>query len=509
MILMTASQIRALERSVFDGGYLASLEAMERAATAVADVVLARRPEARAALVLCGPGNNGGDGFGVACRLRDAGWAVRVLTWGDPARMTGDAAVMRDRWGALTPAMPEGAIDCPEPVLVDALFGIGLTRPLPNALLVKAEPGAHPWVVAVDCPSGLFADAGDAPGGVIPADLTVTFEVTKPVHHLYPARQWCGEVIVADLGFRRALPSDHPAHTVQPALAAIADPTHWPTPAVTAHKYDRGLVLVASGGLAFTGAARLAARAALRVGAGLVRVLSPPDALAVHAAHLTSIMLGRVDTPDELAAAFAERRAAGLVLGPGFGVGQACRAAVLACLAVPIADAVSPKAIVLDADALTSFADDPATLFAAIRVRRGERADAQTILTPHEGEFARLFPDLVALPSKIDRAIAAAARSGATVLLKGPDTVIAHGSGAYVCTHGTPWLATAGSGDVLAGLIAGLAADGTRATPDAAGLAVWLHGEAGRRLGPGLIAEDLPEIIPAILRDLVGKTPKV
>ncbi len=263
-----------------------------------------------------------------------------------------------------------------------------------------------------------------------------------------------------------------------------------------AHKYSRGHAAVCSGGPSATGAARLAAMAALRAGAGAMTVLSPANAMQVNAAHLTAIMLARVEDAEELAAFTAERKLRSLVLGPGFGVGEKARSFALALLAQEN-DGKAARTLVLDADAITSFRDEPEKLFEACAA-----SFTDVMLTPHEGEFGRLFPDLAELPSKLERARQAAERSHAVVVLKGPDTVIAAPDGrAAINTNGTPLLATAGSGDVLAGIIAGLTAQGMAAW-EAACASAWMHAEAAREFGPGLIAEDLPAGIPAVLRRL-------
>jgi len=273
------------------------------------------------------------------------------------------------------------------------------------------------------------------------------------------------------------------------------------------HKYSHGHALIVSGGIAKTGAARLAARGALRIGAGLVTVASPPNSLMENAAHLTAIMLQKMKGPEGLADILSDPRINAVVIGPGCGVGEETRALVEVALA-------GERTIILDADALTSYAESPNTLFTAIKA-----SSCAAILTPHGGEFARLFPDItekLATPattgpaySKVDATREAAARSGATVIFKGADTVIAKPEGqcsiaAAVYERAAPWLATAGSGDVLAGMIAGLAARGV-SSPAAS--AAWLHQECGRHLGPGLIAEDIPEAIPAVLKRVLDWEP--
>jgi NAD(P)H-hydrate epimerase len=337
-------------------------------------------------------------------------------------------------------------------------------------------------VVAIDLPSGVSGDTGQPLSGVhVRAALTATFFRKKPVHLLLPGRALCGEVVVADIGIPAGAASTR-LHENGPAL------WRYPFPEAGGHKYTRGHAVIVSGPAHATGAARMAARGALRVGAGLVSVASPPEALAVNAAHLTAIMLKPFEGAEGLAKLLEDKRINAVALGPGLGVGGETRA---------LADAVltSGAAIVLDADALTSFKDDPEALFARLHDR--------CVLTPHAGEFERIFPGLLdESPSKVEAARAAAARAGCTVILKGGDTVIADASGKAAVNADAPaWLATAGAGDVLTGLVAGLLAQDMTAF-HAAACAVWLHGAAAARFGPGLIAEDLPEMLPVVLAGL-------
>jgi hydroxyethylthiazole kinase-like uncharacterized protein yjeF len=330
-------------------------------------------------------------------------------------------------------------------------------------------------------------------GAAVTAAETVTFFRRKPGHVLLPGRLRCGKVRVADIGIRDAVLARVRPH------AFVNGPELWgplfPVPRVDAHKYGRGHAVVVSGDLSHTGAARLAARGALRAGAGLVTIASPRDALAVNAAANLAVMVRPVDGAEELAQFLADRRLNAVVLGPGGGVGAAMRELVKVALA-------GERAVVLDADALTSFAETSDLLVQAIAARPG------VVLTPHEGEFGRLFKtasDVVERASKLERAKAAARYTGATVLLKGPDTVVAAPDGrAAVADDAPAWLATAGSGDVLAGFVAGLLAQGMPAFEGACA-AVWLHGEAATEIGPGLISEDLPDVLPRVYRRLFEK----
>jgi hydroxyethylthiazole kinase-like uncharacterized protein yjeF len=329
-------------------------------------------------------------------------------------------------------------------------------------------------------------------GTAVRAAETVTFFRRKPAHLLLPGRMYCGRVRLADIGIDKGVLAEIKPQTFENV------PDSWraafPVPQMDGHKYARGHAVVVSGDIASTGAARLAARGALRAGAGLVTVASPREALAVNAAALTAVMVRAVDTTIEFAEMLDDRRFNACAIGPGAGVGERTRDFVHTAL-----DA--KKHLVLDADALTSFAEAPDRLFESIKVS----ADPQVVLTPHEGEFPRLFSDLSNKHpgrSKLERVRDAAVRSGAVVLLKGADTVVASPDGrATIAANAPPWLATAGAGDVLAGFIVAMLAQGVDAF-EAASIGVWMHGEAAREAGPGLIAEDLPEVLPAVFRRL-------
>lgn len=454
-----------------------SLTLMENAGRAVADAIKARFKPCPVT-VLCGPGNNGGDGFVVARLLDEEGFTVRVAHDADPR---GDARAMSEQWKgsrvALTPAALDGA-----KLVVDGLFGAGLSRPLEGAAAQIVEALNDLPVVAIDMPSGVSGDSGQPLGSVyVRAALTVTFFRKKPGHLLLPGRALCGEIVLADIGI-----------PVQAAASHLFEngPGLWryPHPKPAGHKYDRGHCVVVSGGAAKTGAARLAARGALRIGAGLVSLASPPDALAENAAHLTAIMLKPFAGPEGLAEILADNRLNAVVIGPGLGTGGETRTLVEAVLK-------SGASVVLDADALSAFRDDPQTLFT--------RLHARCVLTPHAGEFERIFYGLLDdSESKVEAVRAAAERAGAVVLLKGGDTVIAAPGGrAVINANAPPILATAGAGDVMAGFVAGLMAQNLSAF-DAAACGAWLHGAAAAAFGPGLIAEDLPEILPKVLAEI-------
>jgi hydroxyethylthiazole kinase-like uncharacterized protein yjeF len=462
----------AAGKSVFD--------LMESAGRAVAGEI-ARRWTPRPITVLCGPGNNGGDGFVAALALSQSGWAVRLASLGTREDLRGAALAHAKRWPgaieALSPAAIEGAS-----LVVDALFGSGLNRPLDvrvSATLALAQERGIP-LIAVDVPSGVQGDSGAAQGAAAAA-CTVTFARKKPAHVLLPGRNICGEVIVADIGIPTAVYGTLGIDTWE------NHPQQWleelPLPQFAANKYTRGHALIV-GGYPMTGAARMAARAAARAGAGLTTIAVPEHSLPIYAAALTSIMVHPLTVDEDLGRLLADSRYTGCLIGPGAGVGDTTRARALRMLA-------SGRAVLLDADAITSFAADPQQLFDAIK--------SACVITPHEGEFKRLFPGD---GDKLRRARLAAKRSGAVIVLKGSDTVIAAPDGrAAINSNAPPTLATAGSGDVLGGLVLGLLAQGMPSFP-AACAAVWMHGAAAAAFGPGLLAEDLPDLIPGVLRQL-------
>ena len=472
--ILTVAEMTAADQAAIAAG-TPGVELMERAGQAVADAVIQRfRPQET--LVLCGPGNNGGDGYVVARLLKQRGWPVELRALGEPA--TADARVMASRWDGPTAPL-DGTFDAP--LVIDALFGAGLSRPLDGAAaqaatLMAARPET---VVAIDTPSGVPGDTGQPLGPAACAALTVTFHARKPGHVLEPGRRLCGEVLVADIGL-----GETPSKLVENGPELWLPNFPWPTAA--SHKHARGRLMVISGDAWSTGAARLAARAGLRIGAGLVTIYAAQEALAANAAHLEAVMLKPFDTDAELEQAADAADAA--VIGPAAGVTETTLLNVLAL-------ARTGAALVIDADAITVFRDDPEELFSVL--------DRDDILTPHPGEFERLFPGVLkGAPERIAAARRAAEKAGAVILLKGPDTVIASPDGrTAVNVNGSPWLATAGSGDVLAGYIAGLVSQGMDSF-EAACAGAWIHAEAAELHGPGLISEDLPGLTPAVLRRL-------
>lgn len=529
--LLTNEESREADQRAVAAG-VPFLNLMENAGRAVAEEAARMAPAGGRIAVLCGPGNNGGDGFVAARHLRQWGFVVDVALLGEREALTGDAAVMAERWPG--PIANHRDLDLSSTdLIIDALFGAGLSRPIAGeAAELITGINAGPPVLAVDVPSGVHGTTGEVMGAAIHATRTITFFRKKPGHLLMPGRALSGEVSVADIGIPQ-----HVLESCRTEPTFVNRPTLWqtllPTPRDQAHKYTRGHAIVVSGPPEMTGAARLGARGALRAGAGLVTVATSRAAFPINAAHLTAIMLTPFEVPGGLVKVLADERRNTVLIGPGASVSAATREMVGIALK-------SGASVVLDADALTSFAPTgadaanaggdgdgplgflpraseaipatPEALFALIHAAHAAEAprrvltaapqQSHVVLTPHEGEFKRLFGAFAG--SKLERARAAAKASGAIIILKGPDTVIASPDGrAAINDNAPPWLATAGSGDVLAGFVTGLLAQGMPAF-EAACAAVWMHGACAAAFGPGLIAEDIPEQLPRVLREILG-----
>ncbi|SFB44129.1 yjeF C-terminal region, hydroxyethylthiazole kinase-related/yjeF N-terminal region [Rhizobium sp. NFR07] len=464
---------------------------MIRAGYAVAATALARYPQAIRFVLLCGPGNNGGDGYVAACALVESGAQVALFALGDPHRLQGAAATARAAWKEQV--LPIAAYEpAPGDVVIDAIFGAGLARNVPDvvATLIEKVTGAALPVLAVDLPSGLCGRRGVPLGAAFSADCTVTFMARKPGHLLLPGRSLCGDMEISDIGI--------PWRIIEAEAGELTEngPSLWrhllPSADADSHKYRRGHLAVFSGETSKTGAARLSALAGLKNGAGLVTIAAPADAMETNANHLTAVMLKQLDTADDLNDWLKDARLRTFVLGPGFGIGEKARDFALA---------LRDRSLVLDADGITSFKDEPNALFDVF-----SGGPPHLVLTPHEGEFARLFPDLAADENlgKVEKARKAARRANAAIVYKGADTVIASPDGrAAINANGPSWLATAGSGDVLAGMIGALLAQGMPAF-EAAAAGVYLHGEAAQMAGPGMTAEDLAEHAGKALARIVG-----
>ncbi len=488
--LLDVAQAAAADAEAENLG-IRSFDLMMAAGHALADAVMDVSPEGPV-VVLCGPGNNGGDGFVAAHFLSQSGRDLDLALLGNRDDLTGDAARAADQWSG--PVLDYAAIEeklLAAAVVVDAVFGAGLSRRVSGdaARLLEQVAGLPVRVVAADMPSGLDGDSGLERGTVCPATVTVTFGLAKPGHYLLPGRLACGRLLVADIGIPES------------ALCAVR-PRQWlnhpdlwrdmlPFPGPFDHKYHRGF-LVIFGGSEMSGAARLAARAARRSGLSLIRLAVPSAALSLYALD-PGVLTCPLDTPDQRQSLLAGKRHTGYLVGPGNGLSDQVRDHVLAVLK-------TGQPCVLDADALTVFADSPSELFAAI-----QKSCPACIMTPHEGEFSRLFGGVIdSRDGKLSRARKAAQESGAVIVLKGSDTVIAAPDGrAVINANAPPWLATGGSGDVLAGLIGGLLAQSMPGF-EAACAGVWIHGAVAHSHGIGMIAEDIPPGIPVVLRDILG-----
>jgi hydroxyethylthiazole kinase-like uncharacterized protein yjeF len=487
--LLTAEEMNRAEKLAAEAG-TSTLTMMENAGRAVAEEVVRRFPRGSRVSVLCGPGNNGGDAFVCARYLRERGYHVRLGLLGRRDDLPRDSKEMARRWDeAIEPLslqLLEGA-----QFIVDGLYGTGLrddVSGVPAQIIEEVTARGLP-VVAIDVPSGIDATHGKVRGVAFKAAATVTFFRRKTGHVLLPGRLYCGDVRAADIGIPAAVLED-----IAPGAFAN-DPEFWlrffPKLKIDGHKYDRGHAVVVSGPMERTGAGRLAATAALRSGAGLVTIASSKPAFYINASQLTAVMVDPYDGPSGLSDLLSDTRITSALIGPGAGTEPEVKDLVTSVLQ-------SQATAVLDAEGITAFGETPAELFDQIKAR----LPALTIMTPHEGEFKRVFPELSDEPSKLDRARRAAEISGGVIVLKGPDTVVAHPGGLGVISENAPaWLATAGSGDVLAGLVTGLAAQGMAAF-DAAAAAVWIHGELAQAFGPGMIAEDLPGLLPGVLQRL-------
>ena len=483
MQILTADQIYQADKATIESG-ISGETLMENAGAAATDEIIKRYKKCPV-VVLCGPGNNGGDGFVVARLLKKTGWDVRVAILGDIANLQGDAALEADRFSGeiekLNEDSSEGAA-----LIVDALFGVGLKRPLEGDVLtlIKRIKKYRIPVVAIDVPSGVASDSSTVLGEAFEAETTVTFTRKKICHMLYPAKRFCGDVVVADIGIKGEIIESTSPYIFENRPDLWLD--EFPFPKEEQNKYDRGHAVINGGGIKCTGAATLASVACLKTGAGLATVACPKSALMLYATKLTSVMTKAITTTDDFKEFLEDKRKNAVCLGPGNGVDEFTRQLVLVALSLR-------KSCVIDADAISVFEDNPQELFDAIK--------SPVIITPHEGEFKRLFSYE---GEKIEKAIQAAKQSGAVIILKGADSIIASPDGRVVINdNAPPWLATAGSGDVLAGMATALLANNMDAF-DAACAAVWMHGRAAQIAGMGMISESLLTFIPNVLQEMAN-----
>ncbi|MGN7661408.1 MAG: NAD(P)H-hydrate dehydratase [Anaplasma sp.] len=452
--ILSVEQFRVCEGS----SQVCEADLIRRAGAAVVRE-LVRHFSRQPVVILCGPGNNGRDGAVVAKFLRSTGWQVRVLEF--------------SRRGGVAGGVGSETLDgfsISEKIVVDAIFGIGLSRPVVGDILRVIEwvNASDKCVVSIDIPSGINSDTGEVMGIAIKSDLTVTFSCLKFGHVISPGRYYSGRICVKDIGLEIFGPH-----------AFRNSPSLWreliPIPDYKSHKYNRGYAVVCSVGMRSVGAVKLATLGALRIGAGAVAVACEDSEIALYAGSLTAVMY---KTYEE---AFCDSRVTALLIGSGGDVlDQYLKEKVLAVLNLD-------KKCVLDAGAISVFQDDVDVLLSHISGR-------SVVMTPHEGEFKRIFPGLSG--SVVERAKSAAEMSGAIVVLKGHDTVIAAPDARVVVNNNAPSsLATVGSGDVLAGIITGLISTGM---PEffAACCGVWIHGECGKRHAFGLIADDIIQRIP-------------
>jgi hydroxyethylthiazole kinase-like uncharacterized protein yjeF len=488
--LLTRGEMGQIDELSAAGGF-PNIDRIELAGAAVADIAASMCASPGPVLVVCGRGNNGADGFVAARLLSERGYEVRLALIGDRAAMKGDAAEAASRWrGEIRSFEPKLALGCG--LIVDAIYGAGLSRDVEGEALdaVEGINASGKPVLAVDIPSGVDGDTGLVRGAAVKAAATITFFRFKPGHVLLPGRALCGEKHLAAIGIPDTL-LEKIVPRARLNRRAVWDAV-FPRPDELSHKYTRGHALIAAGS-EMTGAARLAARAALRAGAGVVTLAANPDVISIYQTALEAVIVRPMTGVEDYQKLLEDDRRNALAIGPGAGISGTTRELVRVALG-------SGRATVLDADALTSFETQPRALFSAI-----EAGGGQAVLTPHEGEFKRLFGAVLQqTQSKLERTREAAKLSGAVVVFKGADTVIAAPDGrAVIADNGPPWLATAGSGDVLAGICVGLLAQGMPGF-EAACAAVWMHGEAAAEVGPGLIAEDLPDALRPVLRGLLS-----
>lgn len=491
--ILSITQMKQAEDASLSGR-TSSYTLMQRAGRAVADIVR-ERYEKQPVMVLCGSGNNGGDGFIAASELKRKKWDVTVACKLEAEYLEGDVARAAEEWGDDFETLDK--VKLPEDgIIIDAIFGTGLEREITGDAqeVLFALQRSSCSVVAVDFPSGVYADSGDCQPCTPQADLTVTFFRKKMGHILLPGRVACGDIIVSDIGMKDDVLDEiegEIVHENDPSLGWQEDAS---TKAFWTHKYHHGHIAVL-GGKVLTGATVLTSLSALRIGAGLVTIAAHPDVVNVYRMASPSLMVEPLQEMARFKDHYAkDDRRNVLLIGPGAGLENE------GALKKIVFDATASERIcVLDADALSVFENDTRTFYKSLH--------KSCILTPHEGEFERIFPGLQG--SKVDRALEASRKTGAIIVLKGADTVVASPNGkAVINTTGCGWMATAGTGDVLAGMIAGLVARKVLNLFDATCAAVWMHGKASELAGPGMISEDLSSHIPSVLA-LLNDPPEI
>ncbi|MEO9640873.1 MAG: NAD(P)H-hydrate dehydratase [Lentilitoribacter sp.] len=486
--LLTPEQMSKADALTIESG-IAGIELMRRAGAFIFEVLHQHFPKVKTVLVVAGVGNNGGDGFILAELLKRYGYDVAVTIIGDNTKIAGDARLAFDKMSKDIQPIKNPDFDDYH-LIVDGIFGAGLKREVKGdfADIIHAINASATQILAIDLPSGINGQTGKVSGCAIKAQATATFFRYKPGHILFPGRELCGKVYLGQIGI-----SEKVLNQISPRLnlnIPVLWQDHYPILKATGHKYSRGHTLSVSAGLDKSGAARLMAKAALRMGAGLVTIACPSETLSAHAARTDAIMLSKMDNEHELSNILDDKRINAVCVGPGLDPNEQTRSITKIILN-------TDKSVVLDAGALTAFSDEPCALFDLIKAR-----SSPTILTPHDGEFARLFPVLTLSQDKVKRTKIASETSSATVVLKGPDTVIAKGSNnAAITSNAPPWLATAGSGDVLCGIITALLAQGMPEF-EAACAGVWFHGEAGAKAGPGLISSDLEIALKDVIQNI-------
>lgn len=481
--VLTNSQMAEADKLTIEGGF-DGYDLMCNAGESFVDTIVQSMVFDHC-FILCGPGNNGGDGFVIGKLLRDKGCMVTLASVIPVDQFNGDAAKAASEWGEDVVLFKDVTGIAEHALVIDAVFGTGFSRKLDDEVVRVFDlvrEGGHA-VVAVDIPSGIDGNSGQADPHTLEADMTITFFRKKLGHVLMPGMALCGDVNIRDIGIADEVIKETglSVHENEPQLWQ----TRIPFPALDQHKYHRGHAVVL-GGENLTGAARLSSEAAMRCGVGLCTVVTSVDAAPVYRAGAAHVMVESFDKRKEFADHIQDERRNSIIMGPGAGLEdkKELQEIILAALA-------TKKAIVLDADALSCFEGEADILCKALH----EKA----VLTPHEGEFYKLFGDLDG--DKVKRAREATQKTGAVILLKGPDTVIAAPDHVPVVNnHASPYLATGGSGDVLSGMIGGFLAQGVNPF-DAACIASWMHGEASLQLGAGMVSSDLIEIIPNILSD--------